>query len=172
MNATESISWRIIAVLMENEAGALARGVGLFAQRGYNIDTLTVAPTEDASLSRLTISIGPITEDKIDQLCKQLNRLVCVYKVIEAADTYIARELMLIKVHADTAVKRNEIKNIVEIFGGKILDVTPTSYVFQIVGKSSKINAVLGALSGFTIIEIDRSGLCGLGRGTRAMSNG
>ena len=165
-------SLRVISILMENEAGALARVVGLFAQRGYNIESLNVAVSDVPDLSRLTLSTNIADVGKVEQLCKQLNRLICVYRVQEVSGNrnFIARELLLIKVSAQGTMRRLELKNTIDIFGGKIFDVTDDSYIFQVVGRTPKIEAVLKALEGFNILEIDRSGVCGLTRGSGSFS--
>ena len=165
---------RILAILMENEAGALARVVGLFAQRGYNIESLNVAVSDVPDLSRVTLSTKMDDDSKVQQLCKQLNRLICVYRVQEVSinNNFIAREYILLKVAAHGTLQRLELKSTIDIFGGKILDVTGNSYVFQLVGRSSKIEALIKALDGFQILELDRSGVCGLMRGSIAFSSG
>lgn len=158
----------ILSVLMENEPGALARVVGLFAQRGYNIETLTVAPTEDATLSRMTLVTKG--EDRvIEQITKQLNKLIEVVKVIDLTEgVHVERELMLIKVKAPAAA-REEIKRSADIFRGQIIDVTPTSYTIQLTGTSDKLDAFIEALTGTTIIEVVRSGVSGISRGEKLL---
>ena len=128
----------IISILIENEAGALSRVSGLFSARGYNIESLTVAPTEDASLSRMTL-VTRGNDDIIEQITKQLNKLVDVVKLIDLADApHIERELMLVKIKT-TQDTREEVKRMVDIFRGKIIDVTPASYVVEMTGHSSKL---------------------------------
>ena len=152
---------RIISVLIENESGALSRLVGLFSQRGYNIETLTVAPTDDASLSRLTLTTSG-DDHKIEQITKQLNKLVEVVKVVDLSEgDHIERELMLIKVKAMGAV-RAEIKRTADIFRGQIVDVTPSTYIIQLAGASDKLDAFIEALSETTILEVVRSGVSGI----------
>lgn len=159
---------RIISILMENEPGALSRVVGLFAQRGYNIDTLTVAPTEDATLSRLTLTTSG-DERVIEQITKQLNKLVDVVKVIDLSDgPHIERELMLVKVKAGGA-QRAEVKRTVDIFRGQIVDVSPSGYTVQITGDSSKLDAFIAAMPPADIVEVVRSGVSGLARGDKAL---
>ena len=144
----------IISVLMENEPGALSRVVGLFSQRGYNIESLNVAPTEDATLSRLTLTtLGDDT--KIEQIIKHLNRLIDVVK--------------LIKVKA-TGAQRAEIKRTTDIFRGQIVDVAPTLYTIQLVGASDKLDAFIGALGEAVIIEVVRSGVSGIARGEKTLA--
>jgi acetolactate synthase-1/3 small subunit len=160
---------RIISVLIENESGALSRLVGLFSQRGYNIETLTVAPTDDATLSRLTLTTTG-DDHKIEQITKQLNKLVEVVKVVDLSEgDHIERELMLIKVKAMGAV-RAEIKRTADIFRGQIVDVTPSTYVIQLAGASDKLDAFIEALSETTILEVVRSGVSGIARGEKVLS--
>lgn len=158
----------IISVLMENEPGALSRVVGLFSQRGYNIDTLTVAPTDDKTLSRLTLTTHG-NDLTIEQITKQLNKLVDVVKVIDLTDgTHIERELMLLKVKA-TGSQRAEIKRCVDIFRGQIVDVTPGTYVVQISGNSDKLDAFIEAMGDAAILEVVRSGVSGIARGEKSL---
>jgi len=158
----------IISILLENEAGALSRVSGLFSARGYNIASLTVAPTEDPSLSRMTIvTIG--SDDVIEQITKQLNKLIEVVKVVEFSEiSHIERELMLVKIRA-TGKDREEIKRIADIFRGRIVDVTDSTYVVELTGSSAKLDAFLGAIDSALIIETVRTGVCGLGRGDRIL---
>ena len=159
----------IISVLIENEAGALSRLVGLFSQRGYNIETLTVAPTDDATLSRLTLTTSG-DDHKIEQVTKQLNKLVEVVKVVDLSEgEHIERELMLIKVKATGAI-RAEIKRTADIFRGQIVDVTSSTYVIQLAGTSDKLDAFIEALSETTILEVVRSGVSGIARGEKVLS--
>ncbi|MEN9930273.1 MAG: Acetolactate synthase, small subunit [Pseudomonadota bacterium] len=158
----------IISILLENEPGALSRVVGLFSARGYNIETLTVAPTEDPSLSRMTIvTVG--SEDVIEQITKHLNRLVEVVKVIDLTDgPHIERELMLIKVRA-VGKEREEMKRITDIFRGRIIDVSDKSYTIELTGDSSKLDAFIEATDRSTILETVRTGCSGVGRGERIL---
>ena len=159
----------IISVLIENEAGALSRLVGLFSQRGYNIETLTVAPTDDATLWRLTLTTSG-DDHKIEQVTKQLNKLVEVVKVVDLSEgEHIERELMLIKVKATGAI-RAEIKRTADIFRGQIVDVTSTTYTIQLAGTSDKLDAFIEALSETTILEVVRSGVSGIARGEKVLS--
>ncbi len=160
---------RIIAVLLENEAGALSRVVGLFAQRNYNIESLTVAPTEDVTLSRLTVTTAG-DEQTIEQIIKQLHKLVEVVKVMDLCEAdHIERELMLVKVRA-AADARQEIKRTADIFRGQIVDVTADTYTVQLVGPSAKLEAFLHAIGKAPILEVVRSGVSGVGRGDRVLS--
>ena len=158
----------IISILIENEAGALSRVSGLFSARGYNIESLTVAPTEDASLSRMTIvSIG--SDDVIEQITKQLNKLIDVVKVVDLSEAaHIERELMLVKVRA-TGKDREEMKRIADIFRGRIIDVTESSYVIELTGNTAKMGAFLDAIDSSLILETVRTGVCGIGRGDRIL---
>jgi len=160
---------RIISVLMENEAGALSRVVGLFAQRNYNIETLTVAPTEDETLSRLTLTT--IASDKqVEQITKQLNKLIEVVKLVDLTDgDHIERELMLIKLKA-SGQQRAEIKRTADIFRGQIVDVSNNAYTIQLTGNSDKLDAFLRAMSETTVMEVVRSGVSGLSRGEKVLS--
>ncbi|GHA67633.1 acetolactate synthase small subunit [Formosimonas limnophila] len=159
---------RIISVLLENEPGALSRVVGLFSARGYNIETLSVAPTEDVSLSRMTI-ITSGSDDVLEQITKQLNRLIEVVKVNDLTDgPHIERELMMVKVRA-VGKDREEIKRTTDIFRGKIVDVTDKSYTIELTGDGGKINAFLQSIDRALILETVRTGVSGIGRGERMM---
>ena len=158
----------IISILLENEPGALSRVEGLFSARGYNIETLTVAPTEDPSLSRMTIvSVG--SEDVIEQITKHLNRLVEVVKLIDLTDgPHIERELMLIKVRA-VGKEREEMKRMADIFRGRIIDVTDKAYTIELTGNQEKVQAFIDALDRSAILETVRTGCSGVGRGERIL---
>ena len=158
----------VISVLMENEPGALSRVVGLFSARGYNIETLTVAPTEDSPLSRLTlITSGP--DEVIEQITKHLNRLVDVVKVVDLTEgPHIERELMLIKVRA-VGKEREEVKRTADIFRGRIIDVTDKSYTIELTGDQGKNQAFIEALDRSAILETVRTGVSGIGRGERIL---
>jgi acetolactate synthase I/III small subunit len=158
----------IISILIENESGALSRVSGLFSARGYNIESLTVAPTEDSSLSRMSIvSIG--SDDIIEQITKQLNKLIDIVKVVDLSESaHIERELMLVKVRA-TGKDRDEMKRVADIFRGRIIDVTESSYVIELTGNSAKMGAFLDAIDSSLILETVRTGVCGIGRGDRIL---
>jgi len=158
----------IISILIENESGALSRVSGLFSARGYNIESLTVAPTEDPSLSRMTIvSIG--SDDIIEQITKQLNKLIDIVKVVDLSEAaHLERELMLVKVRA-TGKDREEMKRIADIFRGRIIDVTESTYVVELTGNTSKMTAFLEAIDSSLILETVRTGTCGIGRGDRIL---
>ena len=159
----------IISVLLENEAGALSRVVGLFSQRAYNIESLTVAPTEDATLSRMTIVTSGELQ-VIEQITKQLHKLVDVLKVTDITDgAHIEREVMLVKARCAGA-SRDEVMRMAEIYRGQIVDVTPELYTVQLVGSSDKLDAFLNTLAQVTdIVEVVRSGVCGIARGDRSL---
>lgn len=158
----------ILSILIENEAGALSRVVGLFSARGYNIDSLTVSTTEDPTLSRMTI-VTHGSDDVIEQITKQLNKLIEVVKVIDLNESeHIEREMMLIKVRA-TGKDREEMKRMADIFRGNIVDVTEKTYTIELTGTSSKLNAFIEALDRTVILETVRTGASGIGRGERIL---
>ncbi len=160
---------RIISILMENEPGALSRVVGLFSQRGYNIETLNVAPTNDPTLSRLTLTT--IGDDlHIEQITKQLNKLVDVVKLVDLSDgAHVERDLMLIKVRAQ-GMARDEVKRTTDIFRGQIVDVGPNVFTIQLVGTSDKLDAFVAAMAEVDILEVVRSGVAGISRGEKVLS--
>jgi len=160
---------RIISVLMENQPGALSRVVGLFSQRNYNINSLTVAPTDDESLSRLTLTtVGD--DRKIEQIIKHLNKLVDVVKLVDLTEgSHIERELLLVKVKA-TGAQRAEVKRVADIFRGVVVDITPTMYTIQVTGTSDKLDGFISALAGTPILEVVRSGVSGIARGEKVLS--
>jgi acetolactate synthase-1/3 small subunit len=159
---------RIISILVENEPGALSRVVGLFSQRGYNIETLNVAPTEDPTLSRLTLTT--MGDDKhIEQITKHLNRLVDVVKLVDlTGGAHIERDLMLIKVRA-VGAQREEVKRTTDIFRGQIVDVGSSVYTIQLTGTVEKLDAFVTAMSELDILEVVRSGVAGIARGDRVL---
>ena len=159
----------IISVLMENEAGALSRVAGLFSARGYNIESLTVAPTEDVTLSRMTL-VTRGSDEIIEQITKQLNKLVDVVKLVDLAEgPHIEREMMLIKVKTSGAGAREEILRLVEIFRGNIIDVTPTTYTVELTGPADKLDAFIVALNKAPILETVRSGVSAISRGAKSL---
>jgi len=158
----------IISLLLENEPGALSRVVGLFSARGYNIESLSVAPTEDASLSRMTI-LTTGSDEVIEQITKHLNRLIEVVKVVDLTEgAYTERELMLVKVRA-VGKEREEMKRMADIFRGRVIDVTEKSYTIELTGDQSKNDAFLEAIDRSAILETVRTGVCGIGRGERIL---
>ena len=158
----------IISLLMENEAGALSRVSGLFSARGYNIESLTVAPTEDSTLSRMTI-VTSGSDEVIEQIIKQLNKLIDVVRVLDLNDgKYIERELMLVKVKA-SGQYRDEMKRISDIFRGRIIDVSDNTFTIELTGATSKLDAYIDSLDSDSIIETVRTGASGIGRGDRIL---
>jgi len=158
----------IISLLMENEAGALSRVAGLFSARGYNIESLTVAPTEDSTMSRMTI-VTSGSDDVIEQINKQLNKLVEVVAVMDMNEgDHLERELMLVKVRA-VGEMREEMKRMADIFRGRIIDVTDKTYTIELTGTGAKLDSFLEAIDGSLIVETVRTGACGIGRGNRIL---
>ena len=158
----------IISIMLENEPGALSRVAGLFSARGYNIETLTVAPTEESSLSRMTI-VTSGSDDVIEQITKQLNKLIEVVKVVDLSEAaHIERELMLIKVRAGQK-EREDMKRMADIFRGRIIDVTEKSYTIELTGDAPKLDAFLVAIDRAAILETVRTGTSGIGRGERIL---
>ncbi|MGI3131765.1 acetolactate synthase small subunit [Halopseudomonas pachastrellae] len=159
----------IISVLLENEPGALSRVVGLFSQRNYNIETLTVAPTEDPTLSRLTLTtVGH--DEVIEQITKNLNKLIEVVKLVNLSEgAHIERELMLIKIKA-TGAQRAEVKRTTDIFRGQIVDVSPSVYTVQLTGTSDKLNSFIEAIGPTSVLEVVRTGVSGIARGEKVLS--
>lgn len=159
----------IISLLMENEAGALSRVAGLFSARGYNIESLTVAVTEDPTLSRMTL-VTSGSEKIIEQIIKQLNKLVDVVKLIDLSEgPFIERELMLLKVKVSDLKVRDEVKVLAEIFRARILDVTDETYTVEVTGSTEKLNAFIAALNTSAILETVRSGATGIMRGDKCL---
>ena len=159
----------IISVLLENEPGALSRVVGLFSQRNYNIDSLTVAPTEDQSLSRLTVTTSG-DDARIEQITKHLNKILDVVKVVDLTEgAHVERDTLLVKVRAVDA-QRDEVKRTAEIFRGQIIDVGPTTYVVQLTGPSEKLDSFLQALGETEVLEVVRSGVAGMARGEKVLA--
>ena len=160
---------RIISILLENEAGALSRVVGLFSQRNFNIETLTVAPTHDPTLSRLTLTTTG--DDKvIEQITKHLNKLIEVVKLVDLTEgAHIERELMLVKVRA-VGNQRAEIKRAADIFRGQIVDIGPAFYTVQLAGATDKLDAFIHAVGEASILEVVRSGVSGIARGEKILS--
>jgi len=158
----------IISLLMENEAGALSRVAGLFSARGYNIESLTVAPTEDTTMSRMTI-VTRGSDEIIEQIKKQLNKLVDVVAVMDlTGGDHLERELMLLKVSA-VGEAREELKRITDIFRGRIIDVSSATYTIELTGTGSKLDSFLQAIDHSLIIETVRTGSSGIGRGERVL---
>jgi acetolactate synthase I/III small subunit len=159
----------IVSMLMENESGALSRVAGLFSARGYNIESLSVAPTEDPSLSRMTI-VTTGSNEIIEQITKQLNKLVDVVKLADITEgIHIERELMLIKLRAADAVSRAEMKRLTDIFRGRIIDVTESTYIVELTGTCEKLDAYIEAIKDENILETVRSGVSGIARGEKSL---
>ncbi len=158
----------IISILLENEAGALSRVANLFSARGFNIECLTVAPTEDPSLSRLTL-VTTGNEDIIEQIVKQLNKLIDVVKLIDLTEgPHIERELMLIKVKAN-GEQRAEMQRLTDIFRGRVIDVTDSTFTIELTGTSDKLDGFINAVHSDNIMEVVRSGVTGIARGQKAL---
>jgi len=159
----------IISILMENEPGALSRVVGLFSQRNFNIESLNVAPTDDATLSRLTVTT--VGDDRvIEQITKHLNKLIDVVKLVDLTEgNHIERELMLVKVKALGAA-RDEVKRTADIFRAQVVDVTPSVYTVQITGDAGKLDAFLQAMAPIGVLEVARTGVSGISRGDKVLS--
>ncbi len=158
----------IMSLLLENESGALSRVAGLFTARGYNIESLTVAPTEDASLSRMTLVTWG-SEEIIEQITKQLNKLVDVVRLTDLTEgKHIEREMMLIKLRA-MGEERDEVKRLSDIFRGRVIDVTDASYTIEVTGNGSKLDAFIKAVGEMRILEVVRSGVLGIARGEKRL---
>ena len=160
----------IISLLLENEPGALSRVAGLFSARGYNIESLSVAPTEDATVSRMTIGTSG-SEDVLEQITKQLNKLVDVVKLQDITEgNFIEREMMFVKVKAEGDTQRGEVKRLSDIFRARIIDVTDTTFCIELTGSGSKLDAYIKALHENNIVEVVRSGSMGILRGEKALT--
>jgi len=158
----------IISIMLENEAGALSRVAGLFSARGYNIESLTVAPTEDATMSRMTI-VTRGSDAVIEQICKQLNKLIEVVALQDlSGGEHIERELMLVKMHAEGEA-REEIKRMADIFNGRIIDVADQTYTVELTGTSAQLDSFLKAFDRHLIVETVRTGASGIGCGQRIL---
>ena len=158
----------IISILVENEAGALSRISNMFSARGYNIESLTVAPTEDASMSRMTV-VTSGSDDVIEKITKQLNKLVEVVKVVDLSEAeHIERELMLIKVRAGVK-EREDVKRMADIFRGRVIDVSDSTYTIELTGDGAKLDAFIDSIDRASILETVRTGGSGIGRGERIL---
>lgn len=159
---------RIISLLLENESGALSRVAGLFSARGYNIESLTVAATDDPSLSRMTI-VTTGSDHIVEQITKQLNKLIDVVRLSDLTEsTHIEREMMLIKMRA-VGDAREEVKRVSDIFRGKIIDVTEATYIVELTGVGAKLDAFISAVGRDNILEVVRSGTSGIARGEKSL---
>ncbi len=160
----------IISILLENEAGALSRVAGLFSARGYNIESLTVAPTEDPSLSRMTL-VTRGSDEIVEQIVKQLNKLIDVVKLIDLTEgPHIEREMMMIKVSTTNGNAREEVKRLADIFRGRIIDVSDETYTIELTGTGDKLDAFISALGEIPILETVRSGVSAISRGSKGLS--
>jgi len=169
MSPTMSGNTHIISVLLENEAGALSRVAGLFSARGYNIESLTVAPTDDPSLSRMTL-VTTGSDEIVEQIKKQLNKLIDVVKLLDLSEgPHVKREMMLIKLRA-MGPDREELKRLVDIFRAKVVDVTDASYVVELTGAPRKLDAFIRAVPKGLIVEVVRSGPTGIARGEKGLT--
>ena len=158
----------IISMLLENEPGALSRVAGLFTARGYNIESLSVAPTEEQSVSRMTL-VTSGSDEIIEQITKQLNKLIDVVKLIDiTGDAHVERGIMLVKVRVAGSA-REDVKRIADIFRGRILDVTQSTYIIEVTGDGAKLDAFINALDRSSIIEVVRSGSLAIGRGEKGL---
>ena len=158
----------IISLLLENEPGALSRVAGLFSARAYNIESLSVAPTEDETASRMTL-VTSGSDEIIEQITKQLNKLIDVVKLLDiTGDPHVEREIMLVKVRVAGSA-REEVKRIVDIFRGRILDVTQSTYIIEVTGDGAKLDAFINAIDRSAIMEVVRSGLLAIGRGEKGL---
>ena len=158
----------IISLLLENEPGALSRVAGLFSARAYNIESLSVAPTEDETASRMTL-VTSGSDEIIEQITKQLNKLIDVVKLLDiTGDAHVEREIMLVKVRVAGSA-RDEVKRIADIFRGRILDVTHSTYIIEVTGDGAKLDAFINALDRSAIMEVVRSGLLAIGRGEKGL---
>lgn len=154
---------------MENESGALSRVAGLFSARGYNIESLTVAPTDDPTLSRLTL-VTSGSEQVVEQITKQLNKLIDVVKLLDLTEyRHIEREIMMLKVQVPSGEQRADVMRLVDIFRGKIIDVSGDIYVVEMTGDSPKLDAFVDTMSGYEVVEVVRSGVMGIARGDVAL---
>lgn len=161
---------RIISLLLENEPGALSRVAGLFSARGYNIESLSVAPTEDPTVSRMTLVTGDDDDAIIEQITKQLNKLVDVIKLMDLTEgRFVEREMLLIKVRAASNGAKEDIHRLTDIFRGRILDVSNSTYVIELTGTHEKLDAYVDALDNKNILEVVRSGAMGVGRGEKSL---
>ncbi len=163
-----SVSKHVVSLLLENESGSLSRVAGLFSMRGYNIESLTVAPTNDPTLSRATI-VTSGDDRTIEQITKQLNKLVDVVRLVDLTEAaHVAHEMMMIKVRAP-GPQREEIQRLSDIYKGKIVDVTESTFVIELTGDSDKLDSFIKAVGDEQILEVVRSGVTGIARGERGL---
>ena len=163
------LSTHTLSVLVENKPGVLARVSGLVSRRGYNIESLAVGPTEYPTMSRITLAVT-VDDQVLEQITKQLNKLIEVLKIVELEENAVRRELILVKVRS-TAETRGQLIEIIGLFGGKVVDVTAEILTIEAVGKPEKLAAMLSLLEPYGIRELVQSGLVALGRGNRSMTD-
>jgi acetolactate synthase-1/3 small subunit len=163
------VSRHTLSVLVENKPGVLARVAGLFSRRGFNIDSLAVGPTEHPEVSRMTIVVN-VEESPLEQVTKQLNKLVEVIKIVELdAGQSVARELLLVKVRAD-AETRGQVLEVVQLFKAKVVDVATDAVTVQVTGNQGKLEDFLRVVEPFGVRELVQSGMVAIGRGSRSIS--
>ncbi len=163
------MSTHTLSVLVSNQPGVLARVSGLFSRRGFNIESLAVGPTEREDISRITLVASVADTNSLEQLVKQLNKLVEVYKIIELEPNSVQRELMLVKVKCNDQ-NRSAIIDVVGLFRGKAVDVGPDSITIEASGGDDKLHALVSMLEPYGIIELVKSGQVALGRGNRSIN--
>jgi len=163
------MSMHTLSVLVENKPGVLARVAGLFSRRGFNIHSLAVGPTESPDISRMTIVVA-VDELPLEQVTKQLNKLINVIKIVELDPaTAVQRELLLVKVRADATV-RSQVLETVQLFRAKVIDVSPESLTVEATGTGDKLDALLRMLEPYGVREMVQSGVVAIGRGPRAIA--
>ncbi len=163
------MSTHTLSVLVENKPGVLARVAGLFSRRGFNIESLAVGPTEHADISRMTIVVA-VAEQPLEQVTKQLNKLVNVIKIVELEPTIaVQRELLLVKVRADATV-RTQVLETVQLFRAKVVDVSPEALTVEATGTADKLEALLRMLEPYGVREMVQSGMVAIGRGPRSIT--
>jgi len=163
------MSRHTLSVLVENKPGVLARIAGLFSRRGFNIDSLAVGPTEHSEISRMTIVVN-VEDSPLEQVTKQLNKLVEVIKIVELAGAAsVSRELLLVKVKAD-ATTRGQVLEVVQLFKAKVVDVATDAITVQVVGNQDKLEDFLRIVEPFGVRELVQSGMVAIGRGGRSIS--
>ena len=169
MNSPTDAGTHTLSVLVENKPGVLARVSGLVSRRGYNIESLAVGPTEYPTMSRITLAVT-VDDQVLEQITKQLNKLIEVLKIVELEGDAVRRELILVKVRA-TAETRGQLIEVIGLFGGKVVDVTADILTIEAVGKPEKLAAMLSLLEPYGVRELVQSGLVALGRGNRSMTD-
>jgi len=166
---SDAVNTHTLSVLVENKPGVLARIAGLISRRGYNIESLAVGPTEHATMSRITLAVA-VDDLVLEQITKQLNKLIEVLKIVELEETAVRRELILVKVKA-TAETRGQLIEIIGLFQAKAVDLTADVITIEATGSPAKLDALLKLLEPYGIRELVQSGLVALGRGSRSISD-